>query len=487
MTKGVLTIVGLGPGASEHLSLETLKALADAPVVRLRTAVHPAVAELDRRGIRYETFDECYEEGATFEAVYRRIADACLALAQTTDLVYAVPGSPLVAEETVRLLRKLAPEAGVELNICPAMSFLDVLYTKAEIDPGEGLVVADALRPETYAGLRLPIIITQVYSRHVASEVKLTLMDVFPDDWPVKLLLRLGLPDETVRVIPLYELDRQQDIDHLSTLYVPPLTKETTTFDLQPLQEVLATLRSPGGCPWDVLQTHSSLRRYLLEEVYEALEAIDDEDAEGLCEELGDVLLQVVFHARIAEESGAFTMQDVIDTVVEKMIRRHPHVFGDIQVEDAAEVVVNWEAIKKREKAGSRKRVLDGISKGLPSLLRANKLQAKTAKVGFDWANIEPVWGKVDEELAELRQALAGEDRTRQEEEGGDVLFAIVNLLRWAGIEPETALHGTNDRFAKRFEHVEDCVLKSGRPWKTFSLEELDCFWNEAKQLEHTS
>ena len=197
--------------------------------------------------------------------------------------------------------------------------------------------------------------------------------------------------------------------------------------------------------------------------------------------------MQVVFHARVAEECGEFTMQDVIDTVVEKMIRRHPHVFGNIQVEDAAEVVLNWEAIKGREKAGSRKRVLDGISKGLPSLLRADKLQAKAAKVGFDWANIEPVWNKVEEELAELRQAVAGENRLRQEQEGGDVLFAIVNLLRKLGIEPETALHGTNERFARRFTYVEDCVQKSGRTWQDFSLEELDSFWNEAKRLEHMS
>ena len=487
MTKGTITIVGLGPGAAEHLSLDTLNRLAAAPAVRLRTAVHPAVAELDRRGIAYETFDHCYEQGDSFEAVYQQIAAACLALAEKTDLVYAVPGSPLVAEETVRLLRRLAPDAGVRLDICPAMSFLDVLYTKAGIDPVEGLVVADALRPHTYSGQRLPLIITQVYSRQVASDVKLTLMETFPDDWPVKLLLRLGLPDEAVRVVPLYELDRQTDIDHLSTLYVPPFEKERTVFDLTPLEDVLATLRAPGGCPWDILQTHSSLRRYLLEEVYEVLEAIDDEDAEGLCEELGDVLLQIVFHARVAEECQSFTMQDVIDTVVAKMIRRHPHVFGDIQVEDAAEVVVNWEAIKGQEKAGSRKRILDGISKGLPSLLRANKLQAKTAKVGFDWATIEPVWRKVDEELAELRQAIVAGDRKSQEHEAGDVLFAVVNLLRWTGVEPETALQGTNNRFAKRFQHVEDRVLQSGKKWEAFSLDELDGFWNEAKQLERTS
>ncbi len=486
MTKGTITIVGLGPGAAEHLSLDALQRLAGAPAVRLRTGVHPAVAELDRRGIAYETFDYCYEQGADFETVYRSIADACLTLAQQQDLVYAVPGSPLVAEETVRLLRKLAPAAGIGLEICPAMSFLDVLYTKAGIDPVEGLVIADALRPETYSGQRLPLIITQVYSRQVASDVKLTLMDVFPDDWPVKLLLRLGLPDEAVRELPLYELDRQADIDHLSTLYVPPLAVERTVFDLKPLEDVLATLRAPGGCPWDILQTHSSLRRYLLEEVYEVLEAIDDEDAEGLCEELGDVLLQIVFHARVAEECRAFTMQDVIDTVVDKMIRRHPHVFGEIQVEDAAEVVVNWEAIKGQEKAGSRKRVLDGISQGLPSLLRANKLQAKAAKVGFDWADIAPVWQKVEEELEELRQAVAAGDRIGQEQEGGDVLFALVNLLRWLGVEPETALNGTNNRFCRRFRYVEECVLASGKKWEDFSLAQLDAFWDEAKQAERT-
>jgi tetrapyrrole methylase family protein/MazG family protein len=219
-----------------------------------------------------------------------------------------------------------------------------------------------------------------------------------------------------------------------------------------------------------------------VEEVYEVLEAIDLEDSEKLCEELGDLLLQVVFHARVAEESGIFSMQDVIDGVSEKMVRRHPHVFGEVTVQDAAEVVVNWEAIKKQEKIGERKGVLDGIPKGLPALLRAYKLQTKAAKVGFDWDDIAPVWDKVREEIAELTAAAAAKNLPDIEEELGDVLFAVVNLARFLGVEAETALNGANNKFMRRFQYIEDKVVGQGLEWDKLTLKELDRIWDEAKQ-----
>ena len=203
-------------------------------------------------------------------------------------------------------------------------------------------------------------------------------------------------------------------------------------------------------------------------------------------EELGDVLMQIVFHARMAEEAGRFDLQDVIDEVVDKLIRRHPHVFGETKVTGSDEVLVNWEAIKKTEKT-ERKHVLDGVAQGLPALLRAYKLQGKAAKVGFDWPDSVGVWDKVQEELGELQEALASGDKQAAENELGDVLFAIVNYARHHKIEPEVALNGTNNRFSKRFAHVEAGVEASGKKWQDFSLSELDRFWDEAKNAEKQS
>lgn len=261
-------------------------------------------------------------------------------------------------------------------------------------------------------------------------------------------------------------------------------TEEGYEFTLQPLIDVVAALRAPDGCPWDRLQTHSTLRRYLLEEVYEVLEAIDNQDMANLREELGDVLLQIVFHARLAEEQGLFTVQDIIDDITAKMIRRHPHVFAKATSKELASTQLNWEALKAQEPGHDKKTLLGGISKGLPALLGAQKLQEKAAKVGFDWDTEPPVWAKFEEEIAEFKEAIAEKDYENAELEGGDVLFSLINLLRWYKIGGENALNRTNNKFRQRFSHVERCVKDSGKSWKDFSLEELDLFWESAKVSE---
>ena len=286
--------------------------------------------------------------------------------------------------------------------------------------------------------------------------------------------------DEEIREIPLYELDRQPHIDHLTSLYIGKMPKNEQTFDLEPLEDVVKTLRSPGGCPWDIVQTHKSLRRNLIEEVYEVIEAIDLEDEKLLCEELGDLLMQIVFHARMAEEAKLFSMQDVIDGITEKLIRRHPHVFGDVDVKDAGEVLANWEAIKQAEKT-ERTSILDGVPKDLPSLMAAYKLQHKAAKVGFDWPDIDPVWDKLEEELRELEEAIVDGQKEKIEEELGDVLFTIVNISRFLKIDPEVALTGTNRKFRRRFSYIEKKVKAKQQNWESLSLIDLDELWQEAK------
>jgi tetrapyrrole methylase family protein / MazG family protein len=250
------------------------------------------------------------------------------------------------------------------------------------------------------------------------------------------------------------------------------------------LLEIMRRLRAPGGCPWDAEQSHESLKRYLLEEAYEVIEAIDTGDRGHLKEELGDLLLQPVFHAAIAEEKGDFTMDDVLDAINEKLIRRHPHVFGDQVIASSQAQVENWEKIKKEEKGALRKSALSGIPPQLPALMRAHKITEKAARVGFDWEHTEQVFAKVMEELQEFEEARLSGDQKEMESELGDLLFAIVNLGRFLSIDPEAALGKTIQRFTRRFSHVEDTLHARGMAMQTATLSEMDLLWEEAKLLE---
>ena len=251
-------------------------------------------------------------------------------------------------------------------------------------------------------------------------------------------------------------------------------------YDYDDLLKIIRILRSPEGCPWDRVQTHTSIRRGMLEEAYEACEAIDCDDPHMMCEELGDVLMQVVFHADIERESGRFDMDDVIDGVVKKLVFRHPHVFGDAHEDSAEGVLVSWEALKRKEKGQvSTTDALDSVARSLPGLWRAEKLQSKAAKAGFDWPDINGALDKLDEEVAELRQAV--EAKSNVQEELGDVLFAAVKVARFAGIDPEDAINGTCEKFIRRFRAVEQGAAAQGRTLGDLTLNEMMQLWNEAK------
>jgi tetrapyrrole methylase family protein/MazG family protein len=266
----------------------------------------------------------------------------------------------------------------------------------------------------------------------------------------------------------------------MTSLYVPALGGMSS---FEQFQEIIAHLRAPEGCPWDRKQTHESLRKYLLEEAYEVLETIDQNDTDELYRELGDVMLQIVLHTQIAIDDGEFKMTDVLRHVNEKMVRRHPHVFATTVVSDADEVVTNWEAIKAQEKAANGKTeeaesLLDSIPKALPALLWAYQSQDRAAHVGFDWKVIDDVRAKIEEELDEIFQAETDDERMK---EFGDLLFVLVNWGRWLKIDAENALRLTNAKFYRRFSHVEARVRETNKPMTDFSLEELDAFWDEAK------
>lgn len=265
------------------------------------------------------------------------------------------------------------------------------------------------------------------------------------------------------------------------------MTTDTTQQRFDRLMEIMRRLRAPGGCPWDAEQTHESLKRYLLEESYEVIEAIDAKDQKLLKEELGDLMLQPIFHAAIAEESGDFTMDEVLDAINEKLVRRHPHVFAGEVIESSAAQVENWEKIKKKEKGDERKSALSGIPPHLPALMQAQKITEKAARVGFDWEHTDQVFAKVMEELHEFQEAMASGNQQEMESELGDLLFAIVNLGRFLEIDPEDALRKTIQRFTRRFSHVEQTLHGRGRKLQDATLEEMDLIWEEAKKLEKCS
>ncbi|TFE24124.1 nucleoside triphosphate pyrophosphohydrolase [Cohnella luojiensis] len=486
-----ITVIGLGSGGEDQLTLGTLKVLEQSAHRYLRTVDHPAVADLNLRGITFHSFDHLYESLPSFDEVYEAIAHALLETAKQhagESVVYTVPGHPMVAERTVQLLRQQAPERGISLNLLGGESFLDQAFTRLGFDPIEGFQLLDAadltrehLRP------RLHTVIGQVYDSFTASEVKLTLMNVYPDDHPIIIGQALGVDgQENIVQVPLHELDRLESYGNLMLVYIPANTDERLRRrSFERLHEIVSILRSPEGCPWDREQTHLSIRRNFIEETFEAIEALDLDDPDGMKEEFGDVILQVLLHSQMEEETGAFDVYDVLAELNDKLIFRHPHVFGGENAQDAEEALNNWEQMKAKEKKRKgipeRQSLLDGIPKDLPALPRAHKQQKKAAGVGFDWPDLDGVFDKIEEELQELRHAAQSESPERQQEELGDLLFAVVNASRFIKADPEEALAGTNRKFAARFKYIEEQLRINGRTFEQTDLSEMEAWWQEAK------
>lgn len=477
-----ITVVGLGSGRLESLPYATYHKLLQAPVVYVRTLHHPVAQELLERGVHMLSFDQVYDQAQRYEEVYPEIVHRLLQRAEQQEVVYAVPGHPMVAEKSVQLLRAEAQQRGMPLEILPAPSFLDPAFSRLGVDPVEqGFLLLDGtqlhrrlLNPFVYT------LISQIYDQQVASEVKLTLMEVYPDDAPVIVGNALGVAgEEKIEQLPLYQLDwESRRFGHLTLVAVPPLLDEQALGRrYETLLEMIQRLRGPDGCPWDREQTHASLRRYLLEETAEVLSAIDQEDPDALEEELGDLLLQIVLHAQIASEEGYFHMDDVIGALSAKIIRRHPHVFGEEKAHSAAEVERRWQLLKEKE---GRKEGIGSLPQALAALEGARKLQSYAARWGFDWPDAEGVWEKINEEWQELKEAPA----ERRAEELGDVLFSLVNLARHWGIDPEAALAQTNQKFLRRFQHLERMAEQSGHKPGEVDMELMEQWWEQAKREE---
>lgn len=448
----IITILGLGPGAFEELTLRALRTLQEARQVILRTERHPCVAQVRAQlaaGCAVASCDDLYEAEAAFADVYAAIVARVLSAAQQGDVVYAVPGHPWVGEATTPQIIENARKQDITVQVVGGLSFVEGAYAAVGVDLMDGSQVCDAMLlarqhfPQVETSL--PLLVGQVYARWLASDLKLTLLAAYPLDHPVTLLQGTGTAEQRARPLPLEEMDRHDDFDHLTSLYVPPLPPYGS---FSALAEIVAHLRAPEGCPWDREQTLESLRQDLLDEAAEVLEAIDAEgdgsdNSAHIAEELGDLYLSATMLTQIASEEGRFQLADVMRGVVTKLIRRHPHVFGDVEVRDVAGVLTNWDAIKAQEKAekGVTPHPLDGIPPALPALEKARKLQSKAAKLGL--LDRQAV-AQSDPQLA----ALLGEGLDA--ERLGAALWQIVALAHAHDLNAEDALRSYAVQFRRR-------------------------------------
>ncbi|MDQ6661120.1 MAG: nucleoside triphosphate pyrophosphohydrolase [Chloroflexota bacterium] len=497
-----ITIVGLGPGQLSDLTVQAhtlfAEAAANGQTVYFRTLIHPMVGPLQEQmpSLHIESFDHFYEESSNWETLYQQIAERVCTLASQEPIIYGVPGHPLIGELSVLNVLKLARERGLTSRIVSGLSFLEPVCSTLELDPFEaGTQIIDAtllaaLDLTEVAGKiipTIPLLVGQVYNRRIATAVKLALSECYPDDWPVKLVKAAGVDAneaiETVTEMPLYALDRNSLANHLCTLYVPPLNELQAVRLAETLRYITMRLRrDPDGCPWDRQQTHQTLMRYVLEEAYEVVESLEENSMPKLADELGDLLLQVYLHAEIARQEGVFAIGDVFEAVNTKLVRRHPHVFGSVEVNSADQVLQNWAVIKKQERieagtAHERKYTLDGVPQALPALMISQEYKKRVAKLGFEFETMQDMFKKIQEELQEVQEA---ETPEQQLEELGDVLFIVSQIANWLHVDAEEALRRANRKFRQRFQNMEEIIEQEGTTLP-LAPEQWDALWQRVK------
>ncbi len=498
-----ITIVGMGPGDPNLLTREALELFQSIDELYVRTTRHPTLAAPLFTGVIH-SFDAIYRRATSVESVYEQIANRLTKLARRRKgVVYAVPGHPLIGERSVKLVLASARADRIETRVIAGLSFVEPTLQAVGLDPlAEGLSIVDAQAVVTnhfsqstardpFAMRARPFdvtvatLFTQLDSARLAADLKLVLLDWLPVDHEVVVVRGAGTLNMRIDRVPIALLDRQA-IDHLTSLYVPPISILEDHAHFESLRHVTARLRGPGGCPWDREQTASSLKKTLIEEAYESVDAIDNGESTGdwrpLAEELGDLLLNIVLQAQIAQEENRFAFEDVVRGITEKLIRRHPHVFGDVIADDAGTVVQNWDRIKKEEKEGlpeaSR---LGDVPIGFPALLRAEILQRRAVRNGFAWSTIEDIFAKLEEELLEVRAAHSDAERA---EELGDVVFVLVAMATFFGVELEDAVRQTTTRFATRFGAMERMASERAQDFVALPIEDKLVLWGEAKALD---
>lgn len=449
-----------------------MRAVRTADKLFLLSEKHPSAKPVLDAGLAYTSMDDLYDSAEDFDALQQAVAARLLEAGSCT---LALTG---------------AQDALVE-TLCESAR------GKADVEVLPGVPIGLAAFPRAVNGRRLcanalpermdpsePLLVEELDSRLLAGELKLRLTEYYPDDWQVTLASMRADGTFAYRELPLCMIDRQKRYGAACVLSVPAVPFDRLTrYGLTELIGVLQRLRAPGGCPWDREQTHRSLKESLLEECYEAMDAIEREDGADMVEELGDVLMQIALHAVIAQEQGRFTDRDITTTLVEKLVYRHPHVFGSVKVDSSEQVLANWAALKKTEKhQQTQTDTLRSVPKNFPALLRSRKVQKRAADVGFDWESAEAAFFKIGEETEELHRAMA--DGSNVEEEIGDLLFAVVNVARHLHLEPEFVLAAATEKFIDRFDRMEQLALSQGQQLKDLRLPEQDALWEAAKRGE---
>ncbi len=472
-----LTIIGLGPGDEKYLSAQSLQLLEGAAGVLTRTLEHPTVKALADR-VNFESYDNFYIQYESFDEVYQAIVDDIVSRLENENIVYAVPGNPFLAENTVLMLKE---KLGDKIEVVHGTSFIDVLITELGYDLTAGLSVINALELPRLTPNDKAVLLLQTYDNVVAGEVKIWLSQAFKDEQEILIARAIGTAEQEIIAMPLYQLDHYQNYDHLTSILVLP-TEQTIRRDFTSLLEIVAHLRSDNGCPWDRVQTHQSVRKNFLEEAYEAAEAIEHEDIYGLEEELGDVLLQVVFHSQIAAENGDFMIEDVIEGVADKLVVRHPHVYGEAVANDAKQALDSWNATKmKLAKQDTIAEVMQKYTRGLPAAFRAQKIANKAKKAEFKWQEGASYLAKVEEELAEVKQEFAANDRERLAEELGDLLYAIITFVNYLDLGAEDLIHSASEKFIARFSKLEAALQEQQKQISDLSESDLIALWKAQK------
>ncbi len=472
-----IVIVGLGAGDGRYLTREAWAILSAAERIYLRTAHHPVVAELP---CEWESFDAIYQAADTFPEVYNNITETII---NHAPCVYAVPGDPHVGEATTFLIQESAEKANIPVRIVRGLSFIEPTLGAIGIDGMDGLQVYDAMQVASHLHAPVnpdaPLLLGQVYAGMIANEVKLALMGVYAAEYEVALVHGAGTDEATVEWLPLHLIDQSEQLGNLTSLYVPARPQISSIGNFA---DTIAILRSPDGCPWDQEQTPQSLRAGLLEEAAEVVDALDRDDIDNLREELGDLLLHIVMQTQMATEAGDFTLSDVIAGIDAKIKRRHPHVWGELEIETVADLNKTWDAIKRAEKGNTAPQsAIENVPAALPALARSQKIQKKARKVGFDWPDIQGVYDKIAEELQEVKEAVGEEELSA---ELGDLLFVIVNLASWLGVDAETAMREANLKFIRRFQGMEKLMADRALTWQTVGdIEAMEALWQESKQI----
>jgi tetrapyrrole methylase family protein/MazG family protein len=469
----MIYLVGLGAGGAQELSEQALHALRRAPRVFVSHPTHPSARVLALAGV---AFDACPTEPEQAIATLMNAPERIVAL--------ATPGHPLVGNPLTLQVLAAAAERLRPVRLVPSRSTIEPVLEATMHAAPDGIQVVSAARlPHVAPDPTLPILWFGIETPERLRALHAYLSLRYPPDHEVILVHAPGDVSVETRRIPLKRL-AAMPCDALTYLLVPACPRREQTYaGFEGLTRVVAALRAPDGCPWDREQTHESLKPHLLEETYETLEAIDRADPAELREELGDLLLQVLMHSQIASESGAFNIEQVVQHLIEKLIARHPHVFGDAQAQTAAQVLKNWDATKRQQKG--RESVLDGVPRSMPALARAQEISKRAARVGFEWDSIHGVLDKLREEESELRHAIESGDRERTASELGDLLFTVVNIARHADIDAEQCLRQMVDRFTARFQWMESEAARQNRPLESLSADEWEELWQQAKHAVH--